>query len=100
MDTGMSEGTRIEVEGKARAGTEKNEESRAETGAGVEGGMWRSEGSGAASTVVKDGTGIKRNIGGKTNNQEKGTGTTGLDQEWIAVLRDLVHPPQYPTALG
>jgi hypothetical protein len=90
----------VEAEGGARVRTKKSEESGAGTGIGAEGGTRRSEGSGAACTVVEDGTGTKINNGGKTNNQEKRTGATGLDQEWMAILRDLAHPPQYPTALG
>jgi hypothetical protein len=39
--------------------------------------------------AIGDGTGTKRDNGGKINNQEKGTGITGLDQEWVGILRDL-----------
>jgi hypothetical protein len=80
-DTMTGEGSRVEAEREAGAGTKKGEESGTVTDRGVRIDTRRSEGSGAAGAVVEDGAGTKRNNGGKTNNQEKGTGTTGLNQE-------------------
>jgi hypothetical protein len=73
----------VEPEGGAGAGTRRSEESGAGAEGGARTGTRKSEGNevGVAGIVTEDGAVTKRNNGGKTSGQGKGTGLAGLDQE-------------------